>query len=196
MTTRERPRRHILYRLLRLVLIAMLVPVTAILIQQHVGTQAMVLQTSMQATLDPGDHVWIDKLSTAWSPLSPGEVVVFPSPAGTEVAGELLVKRILAVAGETVDISADNRLLIDGMPVYEAYVLSENGTGPMDKDGTRHWKVPEGMIFVLGDHRDSSLDSRVFGPVPASAVVGRVAARIWPLNKIKIIYAAQAEAMP
>ena len=90
-------------------------------------------------------------------------------------SGDLVIKRVVAVGGQTVGI-ADGVLKVDGMPVPEPYVdrALVDGTyfGPV--------RVPPGSVFLLGDQRLGSVDSRSFGPVPVGSIVGRVALRVWP----------------
>lgn len=92
-----------------------------------------------------------------------------------DLTGEPLVKRVVATAGEQVAIE-DGVLVVDGRAVCESTV------DPREQDGV--WfgpvTVPADAVFVLGDDRAGSIDSRVLGPVPVSAVTGRVLARVWP----------------
>ena len=91
------------------------------------------------------------------------------------VTGVELVKRVVAVAGETVAVE-DGRLVVSGHPVCES------GVDPEMEDGV--WfgpvTVPPGEVFLLGDDRADSVDSRVFGTVPVTALTGRVTFRAWP----------------
>jgi signal peptidase I len=86
-----------------------------------------------------------------------------------------MIKRVAAVGGQTVAI-ADGVLKVDGKPVPEPYVdrAQVDGTffGPV--------RVPPGAVFLLGDQRLGSVDSRSFGPVPVGSIVGRVLFRVWP----------------
>jgi signal peptidase I len=123
---------------------------------------------SMAPTLEPGDHVVLDHRGRA---VSRGDLVVVPDPQD----GTLIVKRVVAVGGDMVGIS-DGVLEVDGRAVDEPYAdrSLENGVyyGP--------YPVPDGRLFLLGDHRAVSVDSRAFGPVPATDVVGTVDVRVWP----------------
>jgi signal peptidase I len=107
-----------------------------------------------------------------------GDIVVFERPRGAPDDELLLVKRVVAEGGQTVEVR-DGEVWVDGRAVAEPYLPSGTTTeepcgprGPID--------VPPGSLFVLGDARDRSLDSRCFGPVPASSVVGSVVAAVWP----------------
>ncbi|WP_298456726.1 signal peptidase I [uncultured Cellulomonas sp.] len=125
----------------------------------------VVTSPSMEPTLGVGTVVLVDKLSVRWDELRVDDLVVFTSPQD----GDDAVKRVVAVGGQTVALR-DAVLHVDGEPVDEPQVdLSRiDGTwfGPVT--------VPQGSVFVLGDSRSGSIDSRVYGAVPVDAVRGRV----------------------
>jgi signal peptidase I len=122
---------------------------------------------SMQPTLRPGDHVLVDRLQTPRR----GELAVFRAPG----SGLTVLKRIVAVGGDTVAIE-DGALYVDGRRRHESYAdpkaIDSVYFGPV--------RVHTGTVFALGDNRADSLDSREFGAVPRSRILGRVVARIWP----------------
>jgi signal peptidase I len=124
---------------------------------------------SMAPTVSPDDHLLLDKLHP--TDLAPGAVVVVHDPLGEG----LIVKRVVAVAGDAIGFE-DGVLSRNGRPVTEPYtddVLDGVYYGPD--------VVPPGMVYLLGDNRRDSVDSRTFGPVPVASVVGRVAARVFPV---------------
>ena len=127
---------------------------------------------SMQPTLRSGDEVLVDRLSLALRAPHRGEVVVANSPVG------LVVKRVAAVGGDTIGIE-DGVLVVNGHREQERYVdyASIDGSyfGPV--------QVARGDVFLLGDNRGNSEDSRDFGAVPEDDVVGRLLVRIWPLSR-------------
>ncbi|MEW8977115.1 MAG: signal peptidase I [Symbiobacterium sp.] len=127
---------------------------------------------SMLPTLHHGDRLLVNKLVYRLRAPAPGEVVVLQDPGGT---GRHLVKRVIAVAGEEIRVR-DDEVLVDGRRLAESYTNPESpGTydaGPL--------VVPEGYVFVMGDNRGASLDSRLFGPVPVEQVEGRAVALVWP----------------
>jgi signal peptidase I len=127
---------------------------------------------SMAPTLVEGQHVLADKVSRGDGHWRRGDVVALQSPERDEV----LVKRIVALAGDRVGLR-DGRLVVDGRIVTEPY------TDPDAIDsvyfGPVH--VPAGHVFLLGDNRAESRDSRTFGPVATSAIMARIDAVIWPL---------------
>ncbi len=138
---------------------------------RFVAEPMRVSSDSMSPSLSTGDEVLVQKFGAHAREPSLGEVVVVHSPA----SGDLLIKRVVAVGGQTVGIT-DGVLKVDGKPVSEPYVdrTQVDGTyfGPV--------RVPPGSVFLLGDHRLGSVDSRSFGPVPVRSIVGRVAFRVWP----------------
>jgi signal peptidase I len=123
---------------------------------------------SMAPTISVGDLVVVNHLA---GPVHRGDVVVAPHPE----TGELLVKRAVGLAGDEVGIE-DGVLVVDGQAVCEPSI------DPALQDGV--WfgpvTVPDGEVFLLGDDRSSSIDSRDFGTVPADDVDGQVDARLWP----------------
>ncbi|MFB7338377.1 signal peptidase I, partial [Streptomyces adustus] len=125
--------------------------------------------TSMEPTLLAGDHLLVDDRAYRDAPPGRGDLVVFDGSDGT------LVKRVVAVAGDTVAIE-DGVLEVDGRAVEEPAV------DPRTVDGMYFGpaRVPDGTVFVLGDNRRHSVDSRQFGPVPVTKVTGRVILRWWP----------------
>jgi signal peptidase I len=101
-----------------------------------------------------------------------GELVALDDPAG----GGLIVKRVVALAGDRVEFD-DGRLVLDGRVVDEPYADLRHVDGVFAGPFA---PVPPGHVYVLGDNRGDSVDSRTFGPVPVAALDGRITARLWP----------------
>lgn len=123
---------------------------------------------SMTPTIAPGDHLLLDRRHA--DAVAVGDVVVVHDPLGDG----LIVKRVIAVGGDAIGFE-DGVLVRNGTPVAEPYtddVLDGVYYGPD--------VVPPGAVYLLGDNRVDSVDSRHFGPVPLSSVVGRVTARLFP----------------
>ena len=156
---------------LRPILITLGVVVLVMVSLRFVAEPMRVSSDSMSPTFRTGDEVLAQKLGAHAREPSSGDVVVVRSPA----SGDLVIKRVAAVGGQTVGI-ADGVLKVDGKPVPEPYVdrAQVDGTffGPV--------RVPPGSVFLLGDQRFGSVDSRSFGPVPVGSIVGRVLFRVWP----------------
>jgi signal peptidase I len=143
-----------------------------LLLRSFVAEPFAVPSASMTPTLRAGDHVVVDKLAYRFGEPHRRDLIVFRRPRGDD---ELLLKRIVAVGGDLVGIE-DGVLTVDGRAVREPFVnrrlVDSVYFGPV--------RVPRGSVFVMGDRREDSVDSRTFGPVPRARIVGRVDLRIWP----------------
>ncbi len=128
---------------------------------------------SMMPTLAPGDIVLVSRTPPAVADLDHGDLVVFRGPG---VGGRTL-KRVVGLPGDTL-VVLDGRLFVDEEPVTEPYV----DHALVDGDYSRTFTVPDGSVFVLGDNRGNSIDSRDYGPVSGDELVGRALWRIWPLG--------------
>lgn len=155
------------------VLAALSVLAVVFVVRAGVAQPLRVATHSMEPTLGPGEHVLastLDRLDGHWQR---GDVVAFRRPGDDR----LLVKRIVGLGGDTVAIR-DGRLVVNGERVAEPYAdparIDSVFYGPV--------RVPAGEVLVLGDNRRSSQDSRSFGPVPVSALEGRIVAVVWPLG--------------
>jgi signal peptidase I len=126
---------------------------------------------SMEPTLRAGSLVLIDKITFDFREPRRGDVVVTSDPR----TGETIVKRVVAVAGDSVGIE-NGLLVVNGATVVEHYIENGNMEGFYFGPDV----VPADDVFLLGDNRDISVDSRTFGPVAVDDVEGRVVATIWP----------------
>ena len=169
----------------------------------YVVIQTFVVQTyrvemqSMENTLQPNQHLLIDKLTPRFDAYSRGDIVVFHPPSGQSGASMAdscssgdyddsdtpYIKRVIGVPGDTIDMHG-GAVYIDDTKLNEPYVYKGSVTTPSD---VSHWTVPEGCLLVMGDHRDASRDSREFGMVKSSEVIGRAWLRFWPLNTLGIL---------
>ncbi|MFI9614222.1 signal peptidase I [Streptomyces sp. NPDC052023] len=188
--------------------------VLALLIKTFLVQAFSIPSDSMQNTLQEGDRVLVDKL-TPWFGSEPerGEVVVFHDPDNW-LAGEPttdpnalqtflswiglmpsaeekdLIKRAVGVGGDTVECNGTGPLKVNGKPLDEPYVYPGNTPCSQDDQGGQFKvKIPEGFIWVMGDHRQNSRDSRYNqgdahkGMVPVDKVVGRAIVKAWPINR-------------
>jgi signal peptidase I len=135
---------------------------------------------SMEPTLQIGDRILVDKFLFSAGSLHDGDIVVFARPPG-DTAGVCddptasdLVKRVVATPGQTVK-SVGNTIYVDNKPQPEPYLPSGTVLGRAVPQQT----VPAGHYFVMGDNRAESCDSRYWGDVKGSTIVGRVVAIIW-----------------
>lgn len=188
--------------------------VLALLIKTFLVQAFSIPSDSMQNTLQQGDRVLVDKL-TPWFGSEPerGEVVVFHDP-GNWLRGEPtpdpnalqtflswiglmpsveekdLIKRVIGVGGDTVECNGTGPLKVNGKALNEPYVFPGNTPCSNDDQGGRFKvKVPQGYIWVMGDHRQNSRDSRYNqgekyrGMVPVKEVVGRAIVKAWPIDR-------------
>ena len=150
-----------------IVLIALIV-----VVKLFVAEPFRIPSQSMEPTLRPGDQTLVDKLSGDRP--DRGDLVAFHAPR----TGEILLKRVVAVGGDTVGLE-DGVLVVDGRQVREPYAdpkaIDSVYFGPV--------KVRPGTMFVMGDNRANSDDSRDFGAVPTDRIIGRAVARVWPPSR-------------
>ena len=132
---------------------------------------------SMEPTLEDQDRLVVSKLSYSLHEPELGDIVMLRHPNRPE---QILVKRIVAGPGDTVAFRA-GQLLRNGSPVSEDFIPSEQRSA----DNRPPETMPEGYYYVLGDHRNSSSDSRLFGPVPRMYIVGKIEARWWPISRAR-----------
>jgi len=158
-------------------------------IQSFVAQPYKVQQESMLRTLEPDQYVLVDKLTPRFDTYKRGDVVVFNPPGGwVQEGSEPYIKRVIGVGGDTVELK-DGDVYVNGAKLDEPYVYQEDGhaqqTLPLI-DQTR-WVIPQGELFLMGDHRGNSADSREFGPVELGQVIGRAWLRYWPLDTLSIL---------
>jgi signal peptidase I len=195
-----------------LVILALLV---SLLIKSFLVQFFYIPSGSMENTLQIKDRVAVNRVPFLGNDISRGDVIVFRDPAGwlpeaSSVTGngitnaireglvlvgivpnpakQYLVKRVIGVAGDNV-VAKDQVLTINGKPTNEPYIFAGNSPSDTDFNIT----VPEGKVWVMGDHRGASGDSRVHqddvnnGMVPVEKITGRVIATIWPIKQIGFI---------
>lgn len=168
-TVAKGPLREILETVAAALLVALLVRTFGVQLYRVDGD-------SMLPTLHHGDRLLVNKLVYRLRAPVPGEVVVLQDPAGT---GRHLVKRVIAVGGEEVAVLGDV-VLVNGRPLDEPFTRPDSpGTysaGPLT--------IPEGYVWVMGDNRGASLDSRLLGPIAVERVEGRAIALFWPPGRV------------
>ncbi len=159
-------------------------------IQNLVVEPFQVKGSSMERTFVESDHVLVDRLTPRWSPYTRGQVVVFQPPSTVAYLGEPFIKRVIGVGGDTVEIR-DGKVYVNGIALDEPYLFHDAAgvAEPTIAGELARWVVPEGDLFVMGDHRQASEDSRVFGPIPVPSVIGRGVIRYWPLSELGVIVA-------
>ena len=161
-----------------------------LVIQTFVAQPYKVQQQSMEHTLEPDQYVLVDKLTPRFDTYKRGDIVVFtPPPDWSREDDTPFIKRVIGLGGETVDIH-DGSVFINGTKIDEPYLYATapgDPTQPTTASNESRWVVPSGELFLMGDHRQNSADSRVFGPVEEGSVIGRAWLRYWPLNVFGIL---------
>ena len=174
--TRVRHKREYGRTLRGTIYILVVVAAVAFLIASLFLPVLRVYGTSMEPTLKNKEIV----VALKGSEFQRGDIVAF------YYNNKILLKRVIGVAGDQIVIEKDGTVFVNGEELNEPYI-SEKSLGECDL--TFPYQVPENRIFVMGDHRDVSIDSRssTIGCIADEAIVGRVALRVWPLNQFGII---------
>jgi signal peptidase I len=209
------PKRGSLFREVPIIVISALV--VSILVKTFLIHFFFIPSGSMENTLKIGDRIAVNKLANFFTDIKRGEVVVFKDPANwlgqapgetgskpvvaiknalvtvgilPDPAKQYLIKRVVGVGGDTVICcDAKGRLTVNGTPINEPYIF----TGNKPSDSTFKVIVPKGFIWVMGDHRGASADSRFHtddihkGMVPLPDVVGRAFVTVWPLKHLTFL---------
>jgi signal peptidase I len=163
-------------------------------VQHFVAQPYRIFQVSMERTLEPDQMVLVDKLSPVFSDYKRGDVIVFNPPLGFQDQGsDPFIKRVIGVGGDLVEVH-DGAVWVNGAKLTEPYVYDGQPTAPRTE--VTSWRVPDGQLFVMGDHRDASEDSRVFGPIQKSSVIGRAWIRYWPTSSLSIVEQVHYDNVP
>lgn len=169
--------------ILEMVKVAVLAGITIALIRYYLFKPFYVKGASMEPNFHEKEYLIIDELSFRFREPVRGEVIVFRFP---EDPKEYFLKRVIGLPGETVKVQG-GKVYIYNSENPEGFLLDENYLpDSLITDGDRTTKVGENQLFVLGDNRPNSFDSRRFGPIDKSLVVGRAWLRGWPLNKLTV----------
>jgi signal peptidase I len=151
------------------VAVAVLVVAATTVLRTQVFDTVTVTSDSMAPTVCTGDALVLARLDNGNS-VEASDVVTFASP----VDGITTIKRVVAVGGQSIAVR-DAQLMVDGQTVQEPYVdhASIDGVyfGPVT--------VPPGDLFVMGDHRETSIDSRLYGPIPTAVIDGTLLGKLW-----------------
>jgi len=190
---REKPR---IPRIVELPLLLLAALALSLVVRANVAQAFYIPSGSMEPQLEVGDRVLVSRTAYRLHDVNRGDIVVFPSPEGatggdgnvvTRVGSDLLeavalkkpdedelIKRVIGLPGETIS-AQDGTVIIDDRRLDEPYLHDDVVTqdfGPVD--------VPPGEVFVMGDNRGNSSDSRVIGTIDIDTIVGRAVGRIWP----------------
>lgn len=182
-------RRHVL----RTGVVVVIAALAAFLLRVYVVQPYYIPSESMEPTLHGcagcnDDHVLVDKVSYRIHGPRSGDIVVFHRPEAVdsaEIPEKALIKRVVAVGLDRIAIKKGhvfvNRLVLD-----EPYLNKDHSCYPSMNMAAQ--TVPKGDVFVMGDNRCDSRDSRFFGPVPDSSIIGRAFAIVWPINRLRLLH--------
>ena len=148
----------------------------AYLLQAFIVKPFQIPSESMEPTIDPGDRILVNRLAYSYGSIERGDVIVFKAPTDPDVD---FVKRVIALGGDTIEVK-NGQVFINGVAQAEPYAPS------MDFSNFPAQTVPEGNLFVMGDNRGDSQDSRFWNPpwLPVENVVGEAFLIYWPPSRI------------
>ena len=165
----------------------------AIVIRVFLLQQFYISGPSMETTMFSDNRVLVNKLAYRLGEIDRGDVVVFDRaiPNGNEIQHDDLIKRVIALGGETVSISKCV-VFIDGVELSEPYLPKRDTemTDPADRCSTVDMEaivLETDEIFLMGDNRPQSFDSRMFGPIKKDLIIGQAFVLLWPLGEFKIL---------
>ena len=190
----ETPEVHPIAKVLRdWFLVVVLALGAALLVRVYVLQQFYISGPSMETTLFGDNRVLVNKLSYRLHDIHRGDVVVFDRVTSSDgtVSHDDLIKRVIALPGDTIEIK-NCVVIVNSKPQVEPY-LDEDVlalTNPLNRCRVANLPmqtVPAKKIFVMGDNRPESFDSRSFGPISETLIVGRAFAIVWPLNRISTL---------
>ena len=156
------------------VLTLALAAILALTIRAYVAEARWIPSESMVPTLQIGDYLLIEKLSSKAMGYQRGDIVVFAPPLQSGLQDEM-IKRVIGLPGDTISVQ-DGAVYINGSSLDEPYIrekIRQNFTA---------FQVPPGHLFVMGDNRNNSFDSRFWGPVPETSVIGKALFRYYPVQ--------------
>ncbi|MCG9968477.1 signal peptidase I [Pelotomaculum terephthalicicum JT] len=157
--------------------------VLSLFVRNYVAEAKWIPSESMLPTLKVGDHIIIDKLFyklNGAGGINRGDIVVFNPPQSANLSEKVLIKRVVGLPGETISVKSGS-VYINGKQINEPYILEKSSMdfAPLE--------IPDNEIFVMGDNRNISYDSRFWGPLPLANIIGKAEFRYYPINEMGII---------
>jgi signal peptidase I len=150
----------------------------ALLVQAFLVKPFTIHQVSMRPTLEEGDRILLNRLVYRFREPARGDIIVLHSPINPD---EDLVKRIVGIGGDRLAVSG-GRLYLNGVAQAEPFLLEQSFDGEMPET-----VVPPGEVFVMGDNRNNSGDSRLFGSIPTGRIIGSAFVVYWPIGHWKTL---------
>jgi signal peptidase I len=156
----------------------------AILIRLFVAEPRYIPSDSMLPTLHQGDRLLVEKVSYLFHPPQTGDIVVFEPPEKLQSQGyrkdQVFIKRIIGKPGQVVGVTK-GKVYVNSKPLAEDYIAESPAYELVSKP------IPQGEFFVMGDNRNDSNDSHVWGFLPRKNIIGRAVFRFWPLDRIGFV---------
>ncbi len=155
---------------------------TALMISTFIISHTKIPTGSMMFTINPGDHLIVNRLPYYYRDPYPGEIAVF------KFKEENLIKRVIGMPDDIIDI-IDNNIYVNNKKLDESsYLKNIDSTYEFSHSDIRFpYKVPKGYYFMLGDNRRNSMDSRYFGPIPRESIYAKGGVRIYPFNQVGLV---------
>jgi signal peptidase I len=178
-TRRRKSRRRALIEWVIILVVAVSV---SMLVRTYVVQQFSIPSGSMEPTLNVGDRILVDKLSVSWGSIHRGDIVVFRHPPKAlstcaPPVEPIFIKRVIGLPGDILT-SKGSTIYVDGKALKQTWQTT-SPFGP----AIGHVVVPANHYFMMGDNRGSSCDSRYWGTVPRSDIIGKAFVTIWPLSR-------------
>jgi signal peptidase I len=161
------------------VIALLLAALLSVVLRAYAGEVFWIPTGSMVPTLGVYDRVLVQKAFYNWHDVREGDIVVFTHPPLDQCPGAGdLIKRVIALPGQTI-YSSGNTIYIDGRPLAEPYLPADDPLGPPVASSQHPYRVPPGEFYVMGDNRADSCDSRYWGPIQGSSIIGKAILVIW-----------------
>ncbi|MGF1480696.1 MAG: signal peptidase I [Cyanophyceae cyanobacterium] len=163
---------------LQIVVVALAI---AFLIRAFIAEPRYIPSDSMLPTLEVGDRLVVEKVSYYFQAPQPGDIVVFSPPPQLQMQGyepsQAFIKRVIGTPGDIVMV-LNGTVYVNNLPISENYIydLPQYTLEPL--------QVPDGQVFVMGDNRNNSNDSHIWGFLPQENIIGQAVWRFWPLSRV------------
>jgi signal peptidase I len=157
----------------------------AFFVRATVAEARFIPSESMRPTLEVGDRLIVEKVTYHFGAPNRGDIVVFNPPERAGGNGNAFIKRVVGLPGDKLRID-EGKVFVNGKPLTEPYIAEAPLYMEPDWDGLGMpgGVVPKGSVFVMGDNRNNSQDSHVWGALPIKNIIGQTVFRFWPVNRL------------